>query len=49
MSAKADLVSNKRHNKKDLFKTLDPSSSKVILTLLTEVVALYVKLSVIYV
>lgn len=49
LPSKVDMVLEKRYNKWNLVKTLSFSIDKVILALLTEVVAFYVRFAVIYV
>ena len=49
LPAEADPVLEKRHGKENSGRPRSSSSSKVVLTLLTEVVAVYVGLSAIYV
>lgn len=47
--AEADLVLKKEHSKKNLIRPFRSSDSKVILTLLTKIVAFYVRLTMIHV
>ena len=49
LPAEADLVPKKGRSKKNLGRPHSSSSSKIVLTLLTEVVAVYMRLPAIYV
>lgn len=49
LPTEADLVTKERRSKGKLVNTLNPSGSKVIFTLLTEVVAFYMGPTVIYI
>ena len=48
LPAKADLISKKRRGKKNLGRYRSSGSSKIVLTLLTEVVAVHVGFSAVY-
>ena len=49
LQTKSDLVLEERHGKRNLVSFSSSSGSKLVLTLLTEVVALYIGLSAIYI
>lgn len=49
LPAKADLVSKKENSKKNLVGILDSGSSKIIFTLLIEVIVFHVGFTIIYV
>ena len=49
LPAEIDLVSEERHSKKNSSRHCSSSGSKVVLTLVTKVIAVYVELSAIYV